>query len=230
MSKILGEFVGQSESNLRKCLHIAEAISPCCVWIDELEKAFAGSKSGASGDSGTTQRIFGAFLTWMSEKTADVFVVATANEVQTLPSALLRGGRFDAIFWVDVPDAKQRAEIIEIHLKKVGRPVDTFDMAKLVKASETFTGAEIEVWVKEALVTAFKAKGKDGKPTSDLQTKHMLQVSNEITPISRLMGEELVAARTWAKDHGVKYATTTTEMEVEAMTMPSRKFGSTGLN
>jgi ATP-dependent 26S proteasome regulatory subunit len=232
MSKILGAYVGDSESNLRKCLHIASAVAPCVVWIDELEKAFAGAKGDSSGDSGTTKRVFGAFLTWMSEKTEDVFIVATANEVASLPPALLRGGRFDAIFWVDVPDAKQREEIISIHLKKVGRPVAMFDLKALVGASDTFTGAEIEVWVKEALVTAYKAKDKNGAPLSDLQTKHLLQTSKEITPIARLMAEELEASRAWAKDHGVKYATKSTEVliEVPAVKPGVRKFGSNGMN
>lgn len=199
MNKIFQSFVGQSEDNLRKCLHIAEAIAPCVLWIDELEKAFAGANSSSSGDSGVTKRLFGAFLTWMSEKTADVFIVATANDVSDLPPALLRGGRFDAIFWVDLPDGIQRDEIIRIHLGKVDRDAKDFDIPALVQASDLFTGAEIEVWVKEALVMAFN----EGKP---LMTEHLIQKKSEISLITRLMADEIVKSQAWAKSHDVKYA------------------------
>jgi SpoVK/Ycf46/Vps4 family AAA+-type ATPase len=199
MNKIYQSFVGQSEDNLRKCLHMAEALSPVTLWIDELEKAFAGVNSSSSGDSGVSKRLFGAFLTWLSEKTADVFIVATANDVSDLPPALLRGGRFDAIFWVDLPDAIQRDEIIRIHLDKVGRKAEDFDIPTLVDASDQFTGAEIEVWVKEALVSAFN----EGKP---LMTEHLIQKKGEVSLITRLMAHDIAKSQEWAKNHDVKYA------------------------
>lgn len=213
MNKIYQSFVGQSEDNLRKCLHMAEALSPVTLWIDELEKAFAGVNSSSSGDSGISKRLFGAFLTWLSEKTADVFIVATANDVSDLPPALLRGGRFDAIFWVDLPDSIQRNEILRIHLGKVGRKAEDFDIPTLVDASDQFTGAEIEVWVKEALVMAFN----EGKP---LMTEHLLQKKGEISLITRLMAGEIAKSQEWAKNHDVKYAYIKPEVKI-AMGDPS---------
>jgi SpoVK/Ycf46/Vps4 family AAA+-type ATPase len=176
---------------------MAEAISPCLLWIDELEKAFSGTKGEVDG--GTSKRIFGSFLTWLSEKTADVFIVATANNVSALPPEFLRSGRFDVIFFVDLPDEIQREEIIKIHLEKVSRKIKDFDMPELVKASDTFTGAEIEVWVQEALALAFSKE-------SELKTEHMISKAQEITPIARLMEEDIKKSREWAKSHGVKPA------------------------
>jgi SpoVK/Ycf46/Vps4 family AAA+-type ATPase len=199
MGKVFGSLVGESESNLRKCLHMANAVSPCVLFVDELEKAFAGAKAGSSGDSGVTRRLFGSFLTWLQEKTADVFLVATANDVQDLPPELLRGGRFDSIFWVDLPDEIQRQEILSIHLKKVNRPVNMYNIKELAQASTGFSGAEIEVWVKEALVNAFQ---KD----SELQDKHLLNTVSCITPISKLMEQAIKEAKAWADSHGVKSA------------------------
>ena len=198
MGKVFGSLVGESESNLRKCLHIAEAVAPCVLMIDELEKAFAGANSGG-GDSGVTRRIFGSFLTWLQEKTADVFMVATANDVSALPPELLRGGRFDAIFWVDLPDDEQREEIISIHLKKVNRPTNLYNIKELAHVSAGYSGAEIEVWVKESLVHAFQ---KD----QELQDKHLLETIKDITPISVLMKQDIDNAKQWADSHGVKYA------------------------
>ena len=198
MGKVFGSLVGESENNLRKCLHMSEIISPCVLFIDELEKAFAGAKSG-SGDSGVTRRLFGSFLTWLQEKTADVFLVATANNVSDLPPELLRSGRFDSIFWVDLPDTEQREEIISIHLKKVNRPTKLYNIKELALASEGFSGAEIEVWIKEALVYAFKID-------QELQDKHLLDTIKDITPISVLMKSDIAEAKTWADNHGVKYA------------------------
>ena len=198
MGKVFGGIVGESESNLRKCLHIAESISPCILYIDELEKAFAGAKSG-SGDSGVTRRLFGSFLTWLQEKTADVFLVATANNVSDLPPELLRGGRFDSIFWVDLPEDEQRREIISIHLKKVKRPTALYNIERLAEVSTGFSGAEIEVWIKEALVKAYQIG-------QELQDKHLLDTVTEITPISVLMKAQIEESKTWANDHGVKFA------------------------
>ena len=177
---------------------MAEVIAPCVLFIDELEKAFSGS-SGDGDSSGVSQRILGSFLIWLQEKTADVFVVATANDVSKLPAALLRGGRFDAIFWLDLPDDIQRNEIIKIHLSKIGRKPEDFDLPKLVEASYKFTGAEIEVWVKESLVLAYSEK-------KDLKTEHLLEKKNEISLISNLMADQIKDSQDWAKKHDVKQA------------------------
>lgn len=197
VSRIYQKYVGESEDNLRRCLHIAEAIAPCVLFIDELEKAFAGVSS--EGDSGVSKRIFGSFLTWMQEKTADVFIVATANDVSGLPPAFLRGGRFDAIFWVDLPDEIQRDEIIRIHLNKVGRNPENFNIPELVLASHNFTGAEIEVWIKEAMILAYSRK-------EELKTDHLLEKKGDINLIANLMAEEIKTAQLWAMKHGVKPA------------------------
>lgn len=215
MGKIFGSLVGESEANLRKCLHIAEAVAPCVVWLDELEKAFAGVKGESNDGHGTTKRVFGNFLTWMSEKTSDVFIIATANEVESLPAALLRGGRFDAIFWVDLPDEAQRIEILKIHLKKVGRSMNDESLTWLAKASEGYSGAEIEVWVQESLVKSLASK-------SDLTPKIMHEVLPEITPISKLMSQEIDSARKWAEKQGVKVASL---RKVKVETPQKRKVG-----
>jgi SpoVK/Ycf46/Vps4 family AAA+-type ATPase len=198
MGKVFGGIVGESESNLRKCLHIASATSPNVLFIDELDKGLAGAKSGSS-DSGVTKRVFGGLLTWLQEKTEDVFLVATANNVSDLPPELLRSGRFDSIFWVDLPGDEQRREIISIHLKKVKRPTALYNIEKLAQESEGFSGAEIEVWIKEALVNAYQ-KGQE------LQDKHLIETVMEITPISVLMKAQIEESKTWADNHGVKYA------------------------
>lgn len=200
MGKVFGSYVGDSESNIRKCLKIAEAVAPVCLWIDELEKSFSNMKNGG-GSHETSMRVFSTFLTWLQEKTADVFIVATANDVQSLPPALIRSGRIDTTFWVDVPDTiEQRVEILNIHLKKVGHENDKLNHEKLAETCDGFTGAEIEVWVKEALVRAFQQQ-------HDLSDQDFLDVHKDITPIAVLMKEDIDSARAWAQARGVKWAT-----------------------
>ena len=202
LGKVFGGIVGQSESNLRRVLAIADTVAPAVIWLDELEKAFAGVSSSFDGDSGVTKRIFGAFLTWMSEKTSDVFIVATANSVDALPPEFLRSGRFDQIYWIDLPDAVQRAEIINIHLHRKSRDPKKYqvDMGKLVTASEGFSGADIETWVKNGLTRAFTL-GHD-----DLTVEDMLVAAGNVTPISRLMKEKIQHGQAWAKANGAKLA------------------------
>jgi ATP-dependent 26S proteasome regulatory subunit len=215
MGKVFGGIVGESESNLRKCLHIAAATSPNVLFTDEIDKGLAGAKSG-SGDSGVTKRVFGGLLTWLQEKTEDVFLVATANNVSDLPPELLRGGRFDAIFWVDLPDDEQREEIISIHLKKVNRPTSLYNIKELAHVSAGYSGAEIEVWVKESLVHAFQ---KD----QELQDKHLLETIKDITPISVLMKQDIDNAKQWADSHGVKYASRKTVKAPQTEVQGKRK-------
>ena len=210
VAKMYGQYVGESEGNIRKGLQIAEAVSPCILFLDELEKAFAGAKGDSSGDSGVGKRVFGSFLTWLSDKTSDVFVVATANNVTALPPELLRGGRFEAIFWVDLPDVDQRKEIIKIHLEKVGRKHENYDLDKLARVCKDFTGAEIEVWIREALVIAY-SQGKD------MGTDHLTELVSGITPIAKLMAADINSSRKWAQDHGVKYASSCKIKEEEPL-------------
>ena len=222
MGSVFGAYVGESESRIRQVLRIAEAVAPCVLFIDELEKAFAGTKEGDSDGHGTTKRVFGTVLTWMQDRTADVFIIATANDVTSLPAPLLRAQRFDVIFWVDLPGAKEREDILSIHLKKSGQDPTKFDLTKLSKTCETYSGAEIEVWVREAMIHAFHNKHQ-------LTTQDMVDTIKEITPISQVMGADINASRDWAKRHGVKYASKTEPPQVEE-TSPLRKIASISPN
>lgn len=159
MGKLMGKYLGESEANLRKAINLAEAISPCVLWVDELEKAFAGI--GDSGGHEVTTRLFGSFLTWMQEKTSTAFVVATANDITKLPPELLRKGRFDEIFYDGLPNAKERKKIFEIHIKKRHQDISKVDIQKLVSMTDGYSGADIEGVVKDAVEYAFV----DDKPS-----------------------------------------------------------------
>ena len=149
---LMGRYVGDSEANMRRALHLAETVSPCVLWVDEIEKAFAGI-GGEGAGSEITSRLFGYFLTWMQEKTKPVFVVATANDISVLPPELLRKGRFDEIFYVDLPKEKERVEILKVHLKK--RRIEDADVSELARKTEGFSGADLEGVVKDAVERAF---------------------------------------------------------------------------
>ena len=166
VGKLMGKYLGESESNLRKAIHLAEAIAPCVLWVDELEKAFAGM--GADGGHEVTTRLFGTFLTWMQEKTSATFVVATANDITKLPPELLRKGRFDEIFYVGLPTSEERRKIFEIHIaKRRKQDMPKIKLSDLVSKTEGYSGADIEGVVKEAVECAF-ADGKDAVTTEDI--------------------------------------------------------------
>jgi SpoVK/Ycf46/Vps4 family AAA+-type ATPase len=150
-----GSMVGRSEANLRNALKTAESISPAILFIDELDKAFAGGTGSADSDGGTSSRIFGSFLTWMQEKTSPVFVMATANRIERLPGEFLRKGRFDEIFFVDLPNSEERQDIFNIHLTKRRSDISRFDLEQLAKVSDGFSGAEIEQALIAAMYEAF---------------------------------------------------------------------------
>ncbi|HEY9655066.1 MAG TPA: AAA family ATPase, partial [Crinalium sp.] len=150
-----GSMVGRSEANLRGALKTAESISPAILFIDEMDKAFAGTSGSADSDGGTSSRIFGSFLTWMQEKTSPVFVMATANRVERLPGEFLRKGRFDEIFFVDLPNSEERKEIFQIHLSKRRREIARFDLDQLANVCDGFSGAEIEQALVAAMYEAF---------------------------------------------------------------------------
>jgi ATP-dependent 26S proteasome regulatory subunit len=196
MGKIFGGIVGQSESNIRNALQIAEAMAPCVLWIDEIEKGMAGLESSGATDGGTTSRVMSTFLTWLQEKTRPVFVVATANRIGQLPPELLRKGRIDEIFFVDLPSAAARREIFEIHLKRKQREPDQFQIDELLENSNGFSGAEIEEAIKDALFTAFD----EG---IDLTTRHILKALRSTTPLARTRSEEISQMRAWAKSRAV---------------------------
>lgn len=191
VGRIFGSLVGQSEENIRKAIRVAESVAPCVLWADELEKGFAGMGGSGVSDSGTTARVFATFLTWMSEKTAPVFLIATANDVTALPPEMLRKGRFDEIFFVDLPDREEREQIFAIHLKKRNRSVESMDLNALAKATEGFSGAEIEQVVVGALYVAFDAD-------RDLTQEDLLCEAKSVVPLSVMMREEIAELRDWA--------------------------------
>lgn len=195
LGKVFGGIVGESERNIRYALDVAKTISPCVLWIDEIEKGLSGSQSSGRTDGGTSARVFGTFLTWMQEKKEPVFVVATANDISALPPELLRKGRFDEIFFVDLPSAKERENIFDIHLKNKNRDAKALnlDMKELVKKTEGFSGAEIEEVVNEALFNAYAEKQRD------LQMNNLLVCISATSPLSRTMAETISNLRKWAE-------------------------------
>jgi len=183
--------LGSSEENLRRSIKVAESVSPCILWIDEIEKAFGGSSgSGGNTDGGTSARIFGALLTWLSEKTSPVFVIATANNIERLPPELLRKGRFDDIFFVDLPNQAEREEIFSIKISSRLRDPANFDLKRLAALAEGFSGAEIEEAVVSALYEAYYA-GRD------LQNEDVEQSIAATVPLSRTLEEEISRLRRW---------------------------------
>jgi SpoVK/Ycf46/Vps4 family AAA+-type ATPase len=215
VGKIFGGLVGASEENIRKAIRTAEAIAPAVLWLDEMEKGFSGTGSSNFSDGGTTSRVFGTFVTWLQEKTAPVFVIATANNVLSLPPELLRKGRFDEIFCVDLPTREERKDIFEIHLKKKRRDPSTVDLARLVEASPDFSGAEIEQAVVSALYDAFDAGG-------DITTDGLLQSLREIVPLAVTMKEGIDAMREWSKTRA-RQASSTAEKPKDRFAVISPK-------
>lgn len=194
MGKVFAGIVGSSEENMRNAIKLAESIAPSIMWIDELEKGFSGTQSSAYSDAGTAARVFGSFITWMQEKAVPVFVIATANNISLLPPEFLRKGRFDEIFFVDLPSETEREEIFRIHLEKRNRKADAFDLSRLARSSENYSGAEIEQAVISALYDAF-----DRADDSDINTEDIQNSLNETVPLSQTMGQDLKELRGWAK-------------------------------
>jgi len=195
---LYNKFLGESEHNLREALKQAEAMAPCVLWIDEIEKGLASDGSGA-GDGGVSRRLLGTVLTWMAERTAKVFLVATANDVTQLAPELLRKGRLDEIFFLDLPDAASRKDILCIHLRKRKLEPARFDVAELAMASAGFSGAELE----QALVAAiYAAHASNGSPN----TRHLLSEFHRTKPLSVVMSEKIKALRDWASGRTVSAA------------------------
>lgn len=192
LGRVFSGLLGSSEENMRRALRVAEGVAPAVLWIDEIEKGLAGG-AGRSGemDGGTAQRVFGSLLTWMSEQGAGVFVVATANRIDALPPELLRRGRFDEVFFVDLPDPFAREEIFRIHLRRRGRDPARFELAPLVEKCAGFSGAEIEHCVLEGLFAAFD----EGR---ELEVSDLLRAASETTPLSVTCAEEIERMRSWA--------------------------------
>lgn len=192
MGRMFGSFVGSSEENVRRAISVAESVAPAILWVDEIDKAFAGSQGSGATDGGTTARVFGTFLTWLSEKTAPVFVVATANDISQLPPELLRKGRLDEIFFVDLPSVEERAEIFRIHITRRQRQAELFDLPALADASANFSGAEIEEAINSALYDAFYEQ-------RDITTKSVLATLFQTVPLARTMDEQINRLRAWAE-------------------------------
>ena len=191
LGRIFSSFIGSSEENMRKAIATAESLAPVILWIDEIEKGFSGVRSSGSTDAGVTSRIFGSFLTWMQEKTRPVFVIATANSISELPPELLRKGRFDDIFFIDLPRQAERSEIFRIHLEKRKRSAENFDTRELARVSEGFSGAEIEMAVVEAMYSGFGAR-------REFTTEDIIIALRSSVPLSRTMAEDIDALRRWA--------------------------------
>ena len=192
MGKVFGGIVGQSEGNIRTALQVAQALAPCVLWIDEIEKGLAGMGSSDQTDGGTTARVVGTLLTWMQEKREPVFVVATANRIDMLPPELLRKGRFDEIFFVDLPTRAVREDILAIHLRKKGRDPEDFAISELAAKSVGFSGAELEEAVREGLFDAFAEE-------RGLSSEHIGRALEKTFPLSRTMRDQIEGLRQWAK-------------------------------
>ena len=193
LGAVMGSLVGASEGNIRKALRVAEAMAPAVLWVDEIEKAVSQGQVGGGGDSGTSSRVIGTLLTWLAEKTVPIFLVVTSNKPEILPPELLRKGRFDEMFCLDLPNDKAREDILRVHLKKRNRDPKTFDLKQVAAAMDGFSGAEVEAVVVAALRKKFVA-GEKGLTATDLVVEATLTV-----PLSRSMSEQIEGMRSWAR-------------------------------
>ncbi|MCC7431542.1 AAA family ATPase [bacterium] len=191
VGKIFHGFIGSSEANVREVIQLAEATAPCVLWIDEIEKGISGTASSGMTDGGTTSRVISSLTTWLQEKTKPVFVVATANRIELLPPEILRKGRFDEIFFVDLPDFEERKAIFKIHLEKRNRHPKNFDLEFLSKETGGFSGAEIEQAVISGLFEAFREE-------RILETKDVQKAISETVPLSKMMQEQIDYLRNWS--------------------------------
>lgn len=209
--RLFGGIVGESESRVRQMIQLAEAMAPCVLWMDEIDKAFGGIASGADGDSGTSRRVFGSLITWMQEKTSPVFIVATANNVQVLPAELLRKGRFDEIFFLNLPTVKERAEIFKVHLQRL-RPakVREFDLNQLAAQTPQFSGAEIEQVIIDAMQRAFA--NINSQQRRDFTTEDILQSIRETVPLAAIAKPQIEALKHWAAEAGARTASLDTDL------------------
>ena len=198
VGKLFGGIVGESESRLRQMINVAETISPCILWIDEIDKAFSNTES--RGDSGTSNRVLATFISWLSEKTKPVFVIATANNIDLLPLEIIRKGRFDEIFFLNLPQKEEREEIFKIHIKEF-RPKTwtSFDYSKLAQASESFSGAEIRQSIIEGMYQAFYEK-------REFTTKDICIALNDLIPLAHLESDQMIRLQNWASSGRIRSA------------------------
>jgi SpoVK/Ycf46/Vps4 family AAA+-type ATPase len=198
VGKLFGGIVGESESRLRQMINVAETISPCILWIDEIDKAFTNTES--KGDSGTSNRVLATFISWLSEKTKPVFVISTANNIDLLPLEIIRKGRFDEIFFLDLPKKEEREEIFKIHLQEF-RPEswESFDYLKLAQLSESFSGAEIRQSIIEGMYHAFYEK-------REFTTNDICRALKELIPLANLESNQMLKLQNWASSGQIRLA------------------------
>jgi SpoVK/Ycf46/Vps4 family AAA+-type ATPase len=198
VGKLFGGIVGESESRLRQMINVAETISPCILWIDEIDKAFSNTES--KGDSGTSNRVLATFISWLSEKNKPVFVIATANNIDLLPLEIIRKGRFDEIFFLDLPEQEERKEIFKIHLQEF-RPKswESFNYSKLAKLSESFSGAEIRQSIIEGMYHAFYEK-------REFTTDDICMALQDSIPLAQLESEQMIRLQNWASSGRIRLA------------------------
>jgi SpoVK/Ycf46/Vps4 family AAA+-type ATPase len=202
VGKLFGGIVGESESRLRQMINLAETISPCILWIDEIDKAFSSTES--KGDSGTSNRVLATFVSWLSEKKKPVFVIATANNIDLLPLEIIRKGRFDEIFFLDLPKKEEREEIFKIHIKEF-RPNswESFDYSKLAELSESFSGAEIRQSIIEGMYLAFYEK-------REFTTDDISMALTELIPLANLESNQMIKLQNWASSGRIRLASSKT--------------------
>ncbi len=200
VGRLFGGIVGESESRVRQVIKLAEAIAPCVLWIDEACKAFGNINSGGDGDSGTSRRVFGSLITWMQVKTAPVFIVLTANNVEILPAELLRKGRLDELFFISLPNQTEREQIFSVHFERLrGSAVGKFDMKKLAIAAKDFSGAEIQQTIYEGMQQGFAADRM-------FTEVDILQAIHECVPLAQIAQPQIEALKSWAVRSGAKSA------------------------
>ncbi|RYX99815.1 AAA family ATPase, partial [bacterium] len=192
IGRLFSSLVGSSEENMRKTIKTAESVAPCLLWLDEIDKGFSGSGSSNVSDGGTTSRVLSSFLTWMQEKNNPVFIIATANDISRLPPELLRKGRFDEIFFLDLPKAEERIEIFNIHLKKRGRRSENFDLNLFASNTDGFSGSEIEELIISAMYDSFEEN-------REVTTADIMNTIKHAVPLSHTMKESIDQLRDWTR-------------------------------
>ncbi|MBE9031291.1 AAA family ATPase [filamentous cyanobacterium LEGE 11480] len=214
IGRLFGGLVGESESRIRQMIQLVEAVSPCILWIDEIDKAFGNITNSADGDSGTSRRVFGTLITWMQEKTSPVFVVATANNVQSLPAELLRKGRFDEIFFLNLPSTAEREAIFQIYLQRL-RPnrLREFDIKQLAWQTRDFSGAEIEQVIIDGMYLAFSGATSPAASTAtvpaqrrDFSTEDILSAIQATVPLAAISRSQIDELQRWAEQTGARDA------------------------
>jgi len=196
VSKIYGSLVGQSEQNIAQALKTAEAVAPSILWLDEIEKALAGSQSSGTTDSGVSARVFGTFLQWLQDHDTPVFVIATSNNPTAIPPEFIRAGRFDQVFMVDLPQKSERYDIFKIHINKTGRDADTYNLGEFARQTDGFSGAEIEAVINDAMYGSYFNM-------HELDEEAIISAIKTTIPLSKKRKTEIDALRKWGTDNAI---------------------------